>query len=79
VDGVQGKEGRIAQATPKSIAELKASGQASGGMLPKLQACAEAVEQGVGMVRIMKGDASVLAALDPEQDMGTLVVSKDGL
>lgn len=74
VDGVQGPDGRIAKATPASIAQLRQSGAASGGMLPKLQACAEAVEQGVGMVRIVKGDASLLQALDPDVDLGTLVV-----
>lgn len=75
VDGVQDQAGqRIAKADPTSIDQLKASGAATGGMLPKLQACREAVEQGVGMVRIVKHDAPLLAALDPATDMGTLVL-----
>ncbi|HEV8359432.1 MAG TPA: acetylglutamate kinase [Candidatus Thermoplasmatota archaeon] len=74
VDGVRGPDGRVARATPESIAALRASGAATGGMLPKLQACADAIAQGVGMVRILKGDASLLQALDPTQDVGTLVV-----
>jgi len=75
VDGVQGPSGRVANATPASIAALRASGLASGGMLPKLEACAAAVSAGVGMVRILKGEASLLAALDPNTDLGTLVVA----
>ena len=56
------------------IAALRASGAASGGMLPKLQACADAVQQGVGMVRIVRAGAPLLHALDPGRDLGTLVV-----
>lgn len=74
VDGVHGPEGRVAVATPASIDALRSSGAASAGMLPKLQACAEAVQQGVGMVRIVRSDASLLQALDPASDLGTLVV-----
>ncbi|MCA1812359.1 MAG: acetylglutamate kinase [Halobacteriales archaeon] len=73
VDGVLGPAGRIAHATPASIAELRASGVASGGMLPKLEACSEAVEHGVGMVRIARSDAPILQALDRSMDLGTLV------
>jgi acetylglutamate kinase len=73
VDGVNGPNGRVAHATPESIEALKASGAATGGMLPKLQACAEAVTQGVAMVRIVTSDASLLQALDPASDLGTLV------
>jgi acetylglutamate kinase len=74
VDGVRDAHGqRIARATPASIAALKGSGAASGGMLPKLQACAEAVQGGVGMVRILASGASLLQALDAAHDMGTLV------
>lgn len=79
VDGVQGPQGRVAKATPESIAELRASGAASGGMLPKLQACADAVEHGVGMVRILSSEASLLHALDPVNDLGTLVMKNHGL
>lgn len=78
VDGVQGPDGRVARATPASIAALKLSGAATGGMLPKLQACADAVTQGVTMVRIVQGDAPLLDALDPASDLGTLVMN-DGL
>lgn len=78
VDGVQDKEGqRIAKATPASIAALRKTGAATGGMVPKLAACAEAVEQGVGMVRIVKAGASLLEALDPANDVGTLVTLED--
>ena len=42
-------------------------------MVPKLQACADAVQAGVGMVRIVRSDASLLQALDPASDLGTLV------
>lgn len=74
VDGVvDGAGQRIARATPASIASLKASGAATGGMLPKLQACADAVGSGVGMVRIVRSDASLLQALDRATDLGTLV------
>jgi acetylglutamate kinase len=74
VDGVRGPKGRIARATPEDIAELRRQGVADGGMLPKLEACRDAVEHGVGLVRIAKGDASLVRALDVEEDIGTLVV-----
>lgn len=74
VDGVQGPGGRVAKVTPETLAALRASGAASGGMLPKLQACADAIAQGVGMVRIARSDASLLLALDVNEDLGTLVV-----
>jgi acetylglutamate kinase len=78
VDGLQGPEGRIERATPQSIAALRAQGIASGGMLPKLEACSEAVQHGVGMVRIARSDAPLLSLLEPRTDLGTLVVD-DGL
>jgi acetylglutamate kinase len=76
VDGVLGPQGRIARATPETIAQLRASGVASGGMLPKLEACSQAVEHGVGMVRIARSDAPILQALDRSADVGTLVLKE---
>jgi acetylglutamate kinase len=43
----------IAELTPAAIGELLASGVASGGMRPKLRACLEAIELGVGNIRIV--------------------------
>lgn len=43
----------IAELTPATIGEMLESGVASGGMRPKLRACLEAIDLGVGNIRIV--------------------------
>lgn len=73
--GVLDKEKNLIDKLPTSrIAALKADGTISGGMIPKLETAAGAVEAGVGAVAIMDGRAEncVLRALSGEK-FGTVV------
>ncbi len=57
VAGVKGVDGEIIRwLTSNTICELRQSAVVSGGMLPKLQACEEALRGGVGRVRIFPAD-----------------------
>jgi acetylglutamate kinase len=54
VPGVKDAAGGVMSwLTAKQAAELAAGSVISGGMLPKLQACSQALKQGVGRVRIL--------------------------
>jgi acetylglutamate kinase len=54
VPGVKDAEGSVIPwLSTKEAAHLVASSTISGGMLPKLQACRQALQQGVGRVRIL--------------------------
>ena len=54
VPGVKDAEGSVIPwLNTKEAADLVASSTISGGMLPKLQACTRALQQGVGRVRIL--------------------------
>jgi acetylglutamate kinase len=58
-----------------AIARLREKGVVSGGMLPKLEACADAVEGGVGFAHIVDGRAphSLLLELFTDAGIGTKV------
>ncbi|HUS13574.1 MAG TPA: acetylglutamate kinase [Chloroflexia bacterium] len=66
---------RIAVCTPASIAALAAAGTLSGGMLPKVQNCLDALAGGVPRVHILDGTAehSLRAAFAPS-GTGTVVM-----
>jgi acetylglutamate kinase len=54
VPGVKDAAGSVMPwLTTRQIGELAASAVISGGMLPKLHACGQALKQGVGRVRIL--------------------------
>ena len=52
VDGVLGPEGRLERLTPTSFQQMCQQGLIGDGMLPKLQGCFAALEQGVSEVLI---------------------------
>lgn len=59
VPGVRGADGEVMRwLTLKQIPELTRSAVVSGGMLPKLSACREALLGGVQRVRILPADAA---------------------
>jgi acetylglutamate kinase len=62
VPGVKDKQGAVIPwLSTKQAADLAAGSVISGGMLPKLQACGQALKQGVGRVRILPAaEADVL-------------------
>ena len=56
VDGVLGADGqRISQLSAADARAMLASGVASGGMIPKLETCLEALRGGVGAVHVLDG------------------------
>jgi acetylglutamate kinase len=57
-----------------------ASSTVSGGMIPKLMACAEAVEGGVGSAHMIDGRAehAILVELFTDQGVGTMVIGGEG-
>jgi acetylglutamate kinase len=80
VDGVRGASGNvIASLSENDIPGLVANAIISGGMLPKLQACIRALQQGVGRVRIFAASrADLLPQLHLRKDpIGTEVIRGD--
>ena len=61
----------------KSIAKLKKSGVISGGMIPKVDACLEAVDGGVEKAHIIDGrvEHALLLELLTESGVGTVIVA----
>ncbi len=64
------------QASVEVIDELVRSGNAVGGMLPKVEACARAVRAGVGRAHILDGRVphALLLELFTDSGVGTMVV-----
>lgn len=61
VPGVKGADGQVMRwLSLKQIPELERQAVVSGGMLPKLNACREALMQGVKRVRILPAEAAHL-------------------
>lgn len=61
VPGVKGADGAVLRWLPLAeVPSLTESAVISGGMLPKLQACEEALRKGVGRVRILPSTAANL-------------------
>lgn len=67
---------RIPRLTPADADRLIADGTISGGMIPKVETCIEAIERGVEGVVILNGKTphSVLLELFTEHGAGTLIV-----
>lgn len=77
VPGVLDKEGKlIAQLTVKEARALIKDGTISGGMIPKVETCIEALNQGVEAVVIVNGKVAhaVLLELFTEHGAGTMIV-----
>ncbi|MBX7104950.1 MAG: acetylglutamate kinase [Gemmataceae bacterium] len=71
---------RIARITPADAAALTAGGIISGGMVPKVEGCLDAVRRGVGQVRILDGrvpHALLLDVLDGAAPGTELSAGKD--
>ncbi|MRJ02139.1 MAG: acetylglutamate kinase [Epsilonproteobacteria bacterium] len=75
--GVLDGEGRlISTLTREKIGLLKREGVIRGGMIPKVDACLEAIEQGVEKAHIIDGriEHSILLEIFTSQGIGTQVV-----
>ncbi|MBU2552492.1 MAG: acetylglutamate kinase [Proteobacteria bacterium] len=77
VEGVLDKEGRLIPTIEADrIESLKADGTIVGGMLPKLDCCAQALDRGAGKAHIIDGRKlhAVLLEIFTDQGIGTQVV-----
>jgi acetylglutamate kinase len=65
----------VAETDPSGIREMISDGTISGGMIPKMAGCAEAVEQGVGSVHLIDGRLPhvLLLELFTAAGVGTMV------
>ena len=80
VDGVMDAEGRLLETIRSdAIEDLKSAGVVRGGMIPKLDCCAEALARGVKKAHIVNGRKlhAVLLELFTDRGIGTQVVGRD--
>jgi acetylglutamate kinase len=65
----------ISSITADELDALVASGAANGGMIPKVQACAQAVRAGVGHAHILDGRTphALLLEVFTDEGVGTMV------
>lgn len=77
VPGIKDKKGKVIPTIhKKSIKKLVDSGTISGGMMPKIQACASAIDQGVGKTHIIDGRVAhcLLLEIFTKEGIGTEIV-----
>ena len=74
--GVLGKDGELlSDLTVERIRALRADGTITGGMVPKLETCVEAVSMGVDAAVILDGRVphSMLLEIFTDRGIGTLI------
>lgn len=74
--GILNKDGElISRLNQKDVEDLKANGTITGGMLPKVDACLEALEGGVKTAQIIDGrvEHSILLELFTSEGIGTII------
>ena len=80
VAGVLDPEGKLIQSIRvEDAAGLYENGTVTGGMIPKLNCCIDAIEQGVEKVMIVDGrvENCVLLELLTDQGVGTEIVGEE--
>ncbi|MCV0382751.1 MAG: acetylglutamate kinase [Erythrobacter sp.] len=80
VAGVLDKSGELlTDLTPADIAELRAEGTIGGGMIPKLETCVHAVENGCDAAVVLDGRVphAMLLEFFTEQGAGTLIRAEE--
>ena len=81
VSGVLDKEGKLlTDLTPSDIAQLRADGTISGGMIPKLETCVSAVEAGCEAAVVLDGRVphAMLLEFFTARGAGTLISASEG-
>ena len=81
VSGVLDKEGKLlTDLTPSDIAQLRADGTISGGMIPKLETCVSAVEAGCEAAVVLDGRVphAMLLEFFTARGAGTLISASQG-
>ncbi len=79
VEGVRGADGRVlARLTPRQVAQLRADGVITGGMIPKVDACLHALH-GAARVHISDGRRphAILLQLATDAEVGTSFVAHE--
>ena len=74
--GVLDKQGQlVTDLNPAAVAELRADGTISGGMIPKLETCVAAVESGVDAAVVLDGRVphAMLLEIFTKRGAGTLI------
>jgi acetylglutamate kinase len=74
--GILNKDGElISRLNKKDVEDLKANKTITGGMLPKVDACLEAIESGVKTAHIIDGrvEHSILLELFTSEGIGTII------
>ena len=85
IEGVYKKpedpESLISKLFVKDAKELINNGNVGGGMIPKLQNCIDAIEQGVSRVHILDGRIKhcLLLEIFTNKGIGTAILSKEGI
>lgn len=66
----------IAELTPQAIAELTGEGVVTGGMIPKTEACVDALARGAGAAHLLDGRVphALLLEIFTDTGIGTMVV-----
>ncbi len=80
VEGVKDKEGNIIYAmTPEKANDLIDDGTISGGMIPKVRGCVEAVNEGVKRVHIIDGRIlhSILLEIFTDAGIGSMFTNEE--
>ncbi|WP_416899779.1 MAG: acetylglutamate kinase [Minwuia sp.] len=76
VAGVLNKDGELVPfLTPKDVLVLRGEGVITGGMIPKIETCLDAVRQGVGAATILDGRIENVVLLETftEHGVGTMI------
>ena len=70
----------VHRATADDLDAMVASGAATGGMVPKVEACARAVRNGVGSAHILDGRSphALLLEIFTDEGVGTMIVDRPG-
>ncbi len=82
IDGVLDKEGKlISRINQTSAKRMIADGTISGGMIPKIECCMEAIENGVSSAHIVNGTLlhALLLEIFTDKGVGTMFVEGDDL
>lgn len=82
IDGVLDKEGNlISRMDQASVKKLIADGTVSGGMIPKIECCMEAITNGVSSAHIVNGTLlhALLLEIFTDKGVGTMFVEKESL
>ena len=77
--GISGKDGGLLQCH-KKLSKGEDIGYVGGGMIPKLQNCIDAIEEGVNRVHILDGRIphSLLLEIFTNKGIGTAILREDG-